>query len=58
MSEQEIKKYMNYVDKNIKEPFNNKTVGIIICEKENKYVMEYCSDEKIFTTTYEIEGVC
>ena len=49
---------MNYVDKNIKEPFNNKTVGIIICEKENKYVMEYCSDEKIFTTTYEIEGVC
>ena len=46
--------YINYVDKNIKELFNDKTVGIIICRRENKYVMEYCSDDRIFTTTYEI----
>jgi len=50
----QIKKYMNYVDKNIKEPFNDKTVGVIICKKENKYVMEYCSDDKIFTTIYKL----
>ena len=50
----QIKKYMNYIDKHIKEPFNDKTIGIIICKKENRYVMEYCSDEKIFTTSYEI----
>ena len=54
----QIKKYMNYVDKKIKEPFNDNTVGIIICKKENKYVMEYCSDDRIFTTTYEVEGAC
>ena len=53
----QIKKYMSYVDKNIKEPFNDNTVGIIICKKENQYVMEYCSDKRIFTTTYEVEGV-
>ena len=46
-------KYINYVDKNIKELFNDKTVGVIICRKENKYVMEYCTDNRIFTTTYE-----
>ena len=45
---------VNYVDKNIKEPFNDKTVGVIICKKENKFVLEYCTDSRIFTTTYEL----
>ena len=49
----QVMKYINYVDKNIKEHFNDKTVGVIICRKENKYVMEYCTDNRIFTTTYE-----
>ena len=38
---------MNYIDKNIKGIDDNKTVGIIICKKENKYVIEYCSDDRI-----------
>ena len=50
----QVKKYMNYVDKNIKEVFNDKSVGVIICKKEDKYVLEYCSDNRIFTTTYEV----
>ena len=49
----QITKYINYVDKNIKELFNDKTVGVIICKKENKFVMEYCTNPKIFTTTYK-----
>ena len=49
----QVMKYINYVDKNIKEHFNDKTVGVIICRKENKYVMEYCTDNRIFTTTYD-----
>ena len=44
--------YMNYVDKNIKTINQNKTIGIIICKKENKFVLEYCSDERIYETTY------
>ena len=32
----QITKYINYVDKNIKEVFNDKTVGVVICKKENK----------------------
>ena len=36
----QIQKYMNYIDKNIKSIDDNKTVGIIICKKENRYVIE------------------
>ncbi|MBR2707994.1 MAG: DUF1016 family protein [Bacilli bacterium] len=50
----QVKKYMNYVDKNMKKDFHENTVGIIICKKEDKYVLEYCSDNRIFTTTYEL----
>ena len=50
----QITKYINYIDKNIKEPFHDKTVGVIICKKENKFVMEYCTDNRIFTTTYKV----
>ena len=50
----QVTKYINYVDKNIKEPCNEKTVGVIICKKENKFILEYCTDNRIFTTTYEL----
>ncbi|MCI9585561.1 MAG: DUF1016 domain-containing protein [Bacilli bacterium] len=50
----QIKKYINYVDENIKELYNDKTVGIVICRDINGYVLKYCTDERIFTTTYEL----
>ena len=48
----QITKYMNYVDKNIKDMNQDKTIGIIIVRKENRYVMEYCSDDRIFSKEY------
>ena len=50
----QVQKYMNYIDKNIKEITNNNTIGIIICKKENKYVIEYCSDERIIVRKYKL----
>ncbi len=50
----QIQKYMGYVDKNVKTISHNNTIGIIICKKENKFVMEYCSDTRIFNTTYAL----
>ena len=50
----QIQKYMNYMDKNIKSIDDNKTVGIIICKKENRYVIEYCSDDRIISREYEL----
>ena len=50
----QVQKYMNYIDKNIKEPLNNNTMGILICKKENKFVIEYCSGERIAVRKYEL----
>jgi len=46
--------YMNYIDKNIKTFDENKTVGIIICKKDNKYIIEFCTDERIISRRYEL----
>ena len=50
----QIQMYMNYIDKNIKTIYQDKTIGIIICKKDNKFIMEYCSDKRIFRTIYKI----
>ena len=49
----QIELYMNYIDKNIKNIYQDKTIGIIIVRKDNQFIMEYCSDERIYRTTYE-----
>ncbi len=48
----QIQTYMNYIDRNIKNDNHNKTIGIIICKKDNKYIIEYCSDKKIISREY------
>ena len=50
----QIQKYMNYINKNIKSSYEDKTIGIIICKKDNKFVMEYCSDDRIISRKYEL----
>ena len=50
----QVQKYMNYIDKNIKEITNNNTIGILICKKQNRFVIEYCSDERIAVREYEL----
>ena len=50
----QIMTYMNYIDKNIKSFGENKTEGIIICKRNNEYVIEYCSDDRIIAREYEL----
>ena len=50
----QIEFYMNYIDKNLKNINQNKTIGIIICKKENNYIIEYCSDDRILAREYEL----
>ena len=45
---------MNYIDTNLKKNTQDKTIGIIIVRKNNKYIMEYCSDKRILSKTYEL----
>mgnify|MGYP004668787393 FL=1 len=50
----QIQNYMNYINHNVRNIDDNETVGIIICKKENKYVIEYCSDNRIISRRYEL----
>jgi len=50
----QIQKYMNYIDKNIRTVDEDKTIGIIICKKDNRFIMEYCSDVRILVREYVI----
>ena len=50
----QIQIYMNYIDNNLKTIEENSTIGIIICKKNNKFIMEYCSDSRILSKEYEL----
>ena len=45
--------YMNYIDCNLKKINQDKTIGIILVKKDNKFIMEYSSDDRIMARTYE-----
>ena len=50
----QIEVYMNYIDKNLRTITQDKTIGIIICKKDNKFIMEYCSDSRIIAKEYKL----
>ncbi len=50
----QIEVYMNYIDKNIKKIYQEKTIGIIICKKDNKFIISYASDERIISRKYKL----
>ena len=53
----QIQKYMNYIDKNVRRINQDKTIGIIIVKRDNQFIMEYCSDDRIYRTTYELVDI-
>ena len=50
----QIQFYMNYIDRNLRKDYQDKTIGIIICKKNNKFIIEYCSDSRIISREYMI----
>ena len=50
----QLELYVNYIDKNIKEN-HNKTIGLLIVKKKDKYVIEYTTNKDIFITTYKLK---
>ena len=50
----QIKTYMNYIDKNLKTPIQNPTLGIILCKKYNKYFFEYVLNDDVIDREYEL----
>lgn len=47
--------YMKIIDKTMKQNNHNKTIGIIVSRKNNKFIIEYVSDLDIFLTTYKLK---
>ena len=52
----QIEVYMNYIDNNLKTINEDKTIGIIICKKDNHFIMEYCSDPRIISREYTLKN--
>ena len=52
----QIEVYMNYIDNNLKKITQDKTIGIIICKKDNHFIMEYCSDRRILSREYLLDN--
>ena len=52
----QIRIYMNYIDMNLRKFNQDKTIGIILCKKENDYIIEYCSDSRIIERKYAVVG--
>ena len=48
----QIQTYMNYIDKNLRKINQDKTIGIIVCKRENEFIMEYVSDNRIYQVNY------
>ena len=48
----QIQIYMNYIDNSLRKLTQDKTIGLIICKRDNKYVIEYSSDKRILSREY------
>ena len=50
----QVKLYRKLVDDTIKKSFHNKTIGLIISKKNDKFILEYVNDDGIFLISYEV----
>lgn len=49
----QIEFYMNLIDEQVKEPFHNKTIGIIITKKQDKFIAEFVGNNCVIPLTYQ-----
>ena len=50
----QLEYYVNYVGKSLKLKNHNKTIGLLIVKKKDKYVIEYVTNEDTYITTYKL----
>ena len=53
----QIKLYMNYIDKEVKNITQNKTMGIIITKEINEFVIRYIKEDNIAISTFDINAL-
>lgn len=47
--------YMNLVDEQVKRPFHNKTVGIIISKESDEFIVNFIRSNDIIPLNYELK---
>ncbi len=50
----QIQVYMNYIDQNIKTMYQEDTIEIILVKRNNEFIIEYSSDDRIISRKYII----
>ncbi len=45
---------MNYIDMHVKDINHEPTIGIIICKKDNKFIMKYVTNKNIVDREYQL----
>ena len=48
----QLELYVGYVENNVKKNYHQKTIGVLIVKKNNKYIIEYTTNPDIYVTTY------
>ena len=51
----QLEHYVYLVDKHLKKANHNKTIGLLIVKKKDKYILEYTTNKDIFITTYKLK---
>ena len=51
----QIKFYINYYDDEIRKPYHNKTIGILITKENDKDILKYKKDNNILITSYKVK---
>ena len=51
----QIEFYMKLVDEQIKKPFHNKTIGIIITKESDEFIVNFVRREDVIPLSYELE---
>lgn len=52
----QVEFYMDLIDKNIKEPIHNKTIGIIITKQNDKLIANFVKSDKLIPLTYKLKN--
>ena len=53
----QVRFYMDLVDNYVKQPFHNKTIGIIISKEQDSFIATFVSDDDIIPITYELKKI-
>lgn len=51
----QIEFYMKLVDEQVKKPFHNRTIGIIITKESEKFIINFVKEDDIIPLYYELQ---